>query len=86
MKVLLLFVPVLILACVVAVGLYARTIRQSLPITAAEAHRHAQLMARQLDLGLNDPMLRQSTEWEDRTRVLLENYYGASAPERKYLP
>jgi type II secretory pathway pseudopilin PulG len=45
-------------------------------VTDSELRQLAQQMARQLDLALADPMLRQSSGWEERVRVLLDRFYG----------
>lgn len=45
-------------------------------VTDSELRRLAQQMARQLDLGLADPMLRQSSEWERTAKSLVDKFYG----------
>lgn len=41
-----------------------------------ETRRMLERTIRQLDRALVDPMYRQSTEWEDQARSLVDAYYG----------
>lgn len=41
-----------------------------------DAQRIALEAIRHLDQALVDPMYRQSTQWEDRARSLVDSYYG----------
>jgi hypothetical protein len=48
-------------------------------VTDSELRRLAQQMARQLDLGLADPMLRQSSAWEATAKSLVDKFYGRTS-------
>lgn len=41
-----------------------------------ELQRVSMDMARLLETSLRDPMYRTTTQWEDRTKRLLNDYYG----------
>ena len=45
-------------------------------VSDSELRRLAQQMARQLDLALADPMLRQSSGWEATAKSLVDKFYG----------
>lgn len=63
---------------VLGITMYDR--RQRLRQEAApgdlEARRIALQAVRLLDRALADPMVRQSTGWEDQAKALVEGYYG----------
>lgn len=63
---------------VLGISMYDR--RQRLRQEAApgdlEARRIALQAVRLLDRALGDPMVRQSTQWEDQAKALVDGYYG----------
>lgn len=65
-----------ILAFVVLMWVLDRHDGRRRGVTDSELRRLAQQMARQLDLALADPMLRQSSEWERTAKSLVDKFYG----------
>lgn len=56
--------------------LWDRSAQRRIGLTDTEARRLLQAAIRQLDQGLGDPMLRQSTDWETSSQELVNRYYG----------
>jgi hypothetical protein len=70
----LLALAVLIPICLTVLLLARWALRSGTPGVGAD--RLALHMARHLDAALTDPVLRQSTAWEDEARRLVSEFYG----------
>jgi len=74
----------ILLACAALTAIYVRmqSIKQrkleppALAPSGQELRRLSLDLARHLERGLSDPLLRQSSGWEERGRDLLREYYG----------